>query len=181
MLNDLDQEMIAATVRNVTMEVFSTMLCLDVTAGETFAEVHASDGAEGVMSFIGLAGRCTGAGSLRCSSEAACKLASAFLMSEFEAVDGDVLDAIGELTNMIVGNLKTHLEDKLGAISLSIPTVIHGRNFTARSSSREEWMGVPFEWAGGRVDVKVCLRAVEEESSVKAGSQHEFVLNGARS
>lgn len=175
----LDQQVIATIVRDVTVEVFSTMLGLEVSVGEVFTEGHASDGTEGVMSFVGLAGRCTGAGSLRCTSEAACRLASVFLMSEFESVDGDVLDAIGELTNMIVGNLKTQLEDRLGAISLSIPTVIHGRNFTARSSSREEWTVVPFHWAGGHMDVKICLQAADEGSG-HAGSRPEFLLHGTR-
>jgi chemotaxis protein CheX len=173
-----DLEMIAATVRDVTTEVFSTMLCLDLKAREARTEVHAS-GADGVMSFIGLAGPCTGAGSLSCSSESACRIAGAFMMSEFEGVNGDVLDAIGELTNMIIGNLKTHLEDRMGAISLSIPTVIHGHNFTARSSSREEWLVVPFAWDGGEMEVKVCLRVADEQSG-EAGSQQEFVLNGVR-
>jgi chemotaxis protein CheX len=178
MSENFDQEVVVNTVRRVTLEVFSTMLCLDMKPGESFTEVHASDGAEGVMSFVGLAGRCTGAGSLRCDSQTACRLAGAFLMSEFDSVNGDVLDAIGELTNMIIGNLKTHLEDQMGPISLSIPTVIHGRNFTARSSSREEWMVVPFQWEGGRLDVKVCLRFSDEESG-HAGSRQEFVLHGA--
>lgn len=180
MISDaLDQQVIATIVRDVTVEVFSTMLGLEVSAGEVFTEGHASDGTEGVMSFVGLAGRCTGAGSLRCSSDAACRLASVFLMSEFDSVDGDVLDAIGELTNMIVGNLKTQLEDRLGPISLSIPTVIHGRNFTARSSSREEWTVVPFQWESGRMDVKICLQAAEEESA-HSGSRQEFLLHGTR-
>jgi chemotaxis protein CheX len=175
----LDQQVIASIVRDVTVEVFTTMLGVEVVAGDLFTEGHASDGTEGVMSFVGMAGKCSGAGSLRCSSEAACRLASVFLMSPFESVDGDVLDAIGELTNMIVGNLKTQLEDRLGPISLSIPTVIHGRNFTARSSSREEWIVVPFQWEGGKMDVKICLQAAEEGSG-HAGSRQEFLLNGTR-
>ena len=100
-------------------------------------------------------------------------------MTEFDSVNGDVLDAMGELTNMIIGNLKTHLEDNWGPISLSIPTVVHGRNFTARSSSREEWMVVPFDWSGGHFDIKVCLRLADEETG-QAGARQEFVLNGAR-
>ena len=48
------------------------------------------------------------------------------LMSEFDAVTEDVLDAMAEMANMIFGNVKTELEEQLGGLGLSIPTVIFG-------------------------------------------------------
>jgi len=35
-------------------------------------------------------------------------------MSEFASVDQGVLDAIGEVTNMIIGNFKNSLESEIG-------------------------------------------------------------------
>ena len=45
----------------------------------------------------------------------ACKMASHLLLTEYGAVDEDVLDAVAEVTNMIIGNVKTTLENRLGA------------------------------------------------------------------
>ncbi len=164
-------------VRTVTHEVFSTMLTLDAVAGEPYTEVQAPGGCEEVVSFIGLAGSCTGTGSLRCSAATACRLASNFLMSGFESVNDEVLDALGELTNMIIGNLKNQLEDRLGSIGLSIPTVVHGQNFVARSLTREEWTVVPFRWPEGQLDVRICLTAVARHADpLRAGLKQPSLL-----
>ena len=68
-----------------------------------------------------------------------------------------MLDAIGEITNMVLGNVKTSLEEVLGPMGLSIPTVIYGRNFTTRSVGQSNWTIVPFQCLGERVAVHVCL------------------------
>ena len=66
----------------------------------------------------------------------------------------DVLDAIAEVTNMIIGNVKSALEEKVGAMGLSTPTVIFGRNFQTRSARTHEWTGVRFR--SGEHDMYKC-------------------------
>ena len=68
-----------------------------------------------------------------------------------------VLDAMAELTNIIIGSFKTNVEEELGPMGLSIPTVIHGRNFTTRTLSRNDWTRVPFQCEGGGFNIHVCL------------------------
>ena len=58
-------------------------------------------------------------------------------MTESPAVNEEVLDAVGELTNMIIGNVKTVAEAIVGPLNLSVPTVIYGRNFTSRSLGKQ--------------------------------------------
>ena len=168
-----DQEVIVDMLRRVTKEVFSTMLSLEVLADEAYTELQAQSGAEGVVSFIGLAGKCAGTCSLRCSSEGACRLASSFLMTEFESVNEEVLDAVAELTNMIIGNFKNQLEDRLGPMALSIPSVIHAHNFATGSLGREEWTVVPFQWNGNRLEIKVCLKDTEGKTGRSAPDSTE--------
>jgi chemotaxis protein CheX len=98
-----------------------------------------------------------GTGSIACSAAFACKISSQLLMAEYSAVDEEVLDAVAEVTNMVVGNVKTLLEEILGPLGLSIPTVIFGRNFTSRSAGTNEWTVVPFLADGVRFQVQVCL------------------------
>ena len=117
------------------------------------------------------------AGRLPCPSAVACRLASRFLMSEFDSVDDEVLDAFGELTNMIIGNFKTEVEHHLGPMGLSIPTVIYGRNFSTRSLGREEWTVVPFRCGEDHLNVKVCLKRREIPTvPVRHGEKQEFIL-----
>ena len=56
---------------------------------------------------VGVAGSWTGTGHMSCSPQFAQKLAGALLMTEYDSVNEDVLDAVAEVANMIVGNVKT--------------------------------------------------------------------------
>jgi chemotaxis protein CheX len=110
-----------------------------------------------VVALVGLAGEWAGTGAFRCSAEMARKVSGLMLMQEFTAVDQDVLDAVGEIANMILGNVKTTFEETLGPMGLSIPTVIYGRNFTTRSVGRSEWSVVPFELDGDSIEIQISL------------------------
>ena len=84
-------------------------------------------------------------------------MASHFLQEEYSAVTEDVLDTVAEVTNMVVGNVKTHLENRLGAMGLSTPTVIYGRNFQTRGARNQEWTVVPFSLDGERMCIQICV------------------------
>lgn len=153
----ISQDELVQAIRAATDEVFSTMLNLTLTPGEVFVEKEEASPSSGVVSLIGLAGSWVGSGSLACSAGCACKVASALLMTPYAAVDEDVLDAVAEVTNMIIGNVKTTLESRLGAMGLSTPTVIYGRNFQTRSSGNQKWTVVPFGLEEERLCVQVCI------------------------
>lgn len=160
MVELISQDVLVDLLHRVTGEVLSTMLALEARPGEAYVE-HQPGHAAGVVSFVGLAGSdCVGTGSLQCESAVACQLASRFLMSEFESIDENVLDALGELTNMIIGNFKNEAEKLVGPLALSIPTVVYGLNFSTRSPGHEDWTVVPFVWDdGSQLNVKLCLKA----------------------
>lgn len=153
----ISQNELAEAIRGATREVFSTMLNLSVEAGDVFVEKEEATPSSGVVSLIGLAGPWVGSGSMACSASCASKIASALLMTPYSSVDEDVLDAVAEVTNMIIGNVKTALEGRLGAMGLSTPTVIYGRNFQTRSSGNQEWTVVPFTLGEDRMCVQVCI------------------------
>jgi chemotaxis protein CheX len=153
----LTESELAEAIKASAHEVFTTMLNLELAAGEVFVEKEEAVPASGVVSIIGLAGAWVGSGSLSCTASFACKLASHFLQAEYEAVDEEVLDSVAELTNMIIGNVKTRLEDRLGAMGLSTPTVIYGRNFQTRGARNQEWTVVPFSLEGDRMCIQICI------------------------
>src|SRR5258708_29158878 len=103
----IDHDLLTKTVRESTAEVFSTMLGIELEQGDAFVTKSPAAAGGGVLAFIGLAGRWVGTGSVSVSGALACHLSSRFLTSDYRSVDGDVLDAMGELTNMIIGNVKT--------------------------------------------------------------------------
>jgi chemotaxis protein CheX len=154
----LSQADIVAAIESATNEVFSTMLGVEITSSEVLGQqtVTASS-AGGVISVIGLAGNWAGTGGLSCTARFACKLSSQFLMTELPSVDEEVLDAVAEITNMIIGNVKTKLEQKVGEMGLSTPTVIFGHNFQARSARVQDWTVVRFTCGEDQICVQVCV------------------------
>jgi len=152
----MTHEMKVAAIRGAAHNVFETMLGTKLQDGEP-RQVDSPMRTEGVVALIGLAGDWAGTGAFRCSAEMARKVSGLFLMQEFTAVDEEVLDAVGELANMVLGNAKTVFEETLGPMGLSIPTVIYGRNFTTRSVGHNEWTVVPFELDGEVFEIQISL------------------------
>ena len=160
----MTHEMKVAIVRDAAHSVFETMLGVKLTDCEPTREESAPLHSEGVVSLIGLAGDWAGTGAFRCSADMAKKVSGLMLMQVFTSVDEDVLDAVGEITNMILGNVKTTFEETLGPMGLSIPTVIYGRNFTTRSVGRCEWSVIPFELDGERLEIQISLAKRKEQT-----------------
>jgi chemotaxis protein CheX len=176
MAQEINQDRVVEAIRSSTHDVFSTMLAMEMTAGAPFMQASKPGPADGVVALIGLAGAWVGTGSICCSAEFACKICGHMLMSEYASVNQDVLDAIGELTNMIVGSFKLEVEDHLGVLGLSIPMVIFGHNFTARSMNSTDWVVVPFECDGGHLEVKICLAPQPEQQNLPGRPNHTQVL-----
>ncbi len=88
-------------------------------------------------------------------------------MAEYDSVNEDVLDAIAEITNMIIGNVKNALEQKVGEMGLSTPTVIFGRNFQTRSAKTNEWIIMRFVIAENEMFIQMCLAPNRDSSTTK--------------
>jgi len=151
------REEIVEWVTHSTNEVFSTMLGMEAQFGEQFVEDPGKGLTMGVIGIIGLVGEWTGTAVVSCSSPLACKIANTLFMQEYPSVTDEVLDAVAEMTNMIIGNLKNSLETKLGQMGLSIPAVVFGRNFATRRSGKESWYVIQFVVDGERFDVQLCI------------------------
>ena len=166
----MNQELLVKSVVSAATDVFSMMLGLEITPGKAFIEKSAPTETERVVALIGLAGTWIGTGMISCSPEFACKISSLMLMTELDSVSEDVLDAMAEMANMIFGNVKTELEEQLGGLGLSIPTVIFGRNFATRSVGQQSWIVVPIQAGEDVMELKICLEKNHDHKS--AGRPH---------
>jgi chemotaxis protein CheX len=178
-MESIDQDALANVVGEATREVFTTMLGMELARGEVHTESVPPNPTEGVVSLVGLAGQWVGTGSVSCSARLACQISSQMLMTETDSVNEEVLDVVAELTNMIIGNVKTSLEEKLGPMGMSIPTVVFGKNFTTKSAGNGEWTVVPFQVGEEQMDVKICLTPNRKPNyHVRPGFPHSYSLQG---
>jgi chemotaxis protein CheX len=156
-MEQIKREDIVEILHTTTESVFSMMLNLAATPQQDRQESRDPAPGEGVIAMVGITGDWTGMGQIYCSAEFACQLAGALLMSAYSAVDADVLDAVAEVANMIIGNVKTSLEERLGPLGLGVPTVIYGRNYQARTGGVHDWTVVPFHCGDKKMEVRFCL------------------------
>lgn len=165
----IEEKTIVEYVRASTAGVFSTMLGLEVVSEPEYTDANAPAVSDGVLAIVGLAGSWTGAGVISCSAAFACRICNQLLMTDATSVNEEVLDAVGEVANMVIGNFKTMIEEHLGPLGLSIPTVIYGRNFTSRSLGTNHWIVLPFRCDGETVTVRCCLGQAKEPLAVRGG------------
>ena len=106
----------------ITREVWTSFLDGD-PAGLVPANIPAPG--EGVTGCVHLSGAYTGSITVQCSAPAARDAAAAlFAMQPADVTAAEVVDAIGEIANMVGGNVKSMLP---GPSNLSLPAVVHGQ------------------------------------------------------
>jgi chemotaxis protein CheX len=155
----LETDFLAAVMHEAAAEVFSTMLNQAATLDTPIVRQSIEILNDGVVSLIGITGEWVGSGVLSCSSDCARWMSSQFLMSEYEEVNDEVLDAIGEITNMIVGNFKNKVAEQTGPLAMSVPAVVHGQNMhTTTRGGTKEWIAFPVTCQGNYLELLVQLR-----------------------
>jgi chemotaxis protein CheX len=111
-------------LEQVVTSVFDTMVGLEVFPAEA-AGAPAEDGLTGA---IHLSGEWDGAILLHCSQQQACEFAGHFLRAACVDLAQDIVrDVLGEIVNMIGGNLKSGV---YRGLHLSMPTVVNGTDYT---------------------------------------------------
>jgi chemotaxis protein CheX len=100
-----------------------------------------------------ISGQWNGLVSLTCSSVAAVRAAALMFAADLEEVDqGDVLDAVGELVNIVGGNLKGMLPSPTG---LSLPSVNEGGLDIDSKAGAELLVDVQLAWMNEPVHVAI--------------------------
>jgi len=89
-----------------------------------------------ISAVIGLSGMVRGAVIVSMKNELALKLTDMLTGSKHSAIDGDVIDAIGEINNIIAGNIKPKVPNG-EKIVISIPTIITGKEHSIAWPSKQ--------------------------------------------
>ncbi|MBM3991076.1 MAG: chemotaxis protein CheX [Planctomycetes bacterium] len=102
---------------------------------------------------VGMVGKTNGTCSISMSERALLHVADALLSEQRTSVDHEVIDAIGEVGNMIAGRVKdlltgTHFEME----NISVPSVIIGASYALHFARGMHVVSVDFELA----DLPVC-------------------------
>jgi len=137
-------------------EIFTQMVMMEISvAGEPIFKLGPIK--DSITGMIGLAGVHKGVLAVHFSKQVALDVTSKLLLTEFEEINVDVQDAIGEIVNVLGGNLKTILSDQGKDIQLSLPSTIYGDEYTFTSQLDVDQVILPFKAPAGIFYVEVKL------------------------
>jgi chemotaxis protein CheX len=125
-------------------EVFSMMVGAEVS----IPEVDPSSKDADVTGMVGLAGQMCGVLSVRCSRNAAMRIASQMLGVPPAEAASHQSDAVGEICNMVAGNFKAKIDGLQDKCMLSVPTVITGEDYQLHSLASGDRVELLFVFEG---------------------------------
>lgn len=107
-------------------EVFETMIFMDLEESSEPDQKIEDDALLGSITFTGNIEGCL---AICCSVPCAKTIAANMLGMDptEELSETEICDAIGEVSNMIMGSVKARIQDSIGDLQVSIPTVVSGR------------------------------------------------------
>ena len=145
----MQAEVSVEILSQIVESVFTTMMSLEVSPSD---QIWSHLG-ERITSFVHLTGDWNGAVLLECTPHQACQFAGRILcMDPPDAVDDDVRDVLGELANMIGGNIKCGMST---GVRLSMPSVMDGKDYDLHICGSEVQARLAFQCADGHFWVTV--------------------------
>ena len=99
-----------------------------------------------ITGMIGVHGKVSGFISLNMSEHLAIRSVEGLLQEDFGKLCSQVIDGTGEITNIVVGGIKSALaKTEFGFSHITVPSVIVGQNFTIAYAPGLQYLTVTFE------------------------------------
>jgi chemotaxis protein CheX len=163
-IEEISESLIRENITRAVGDVFKTMMgrAIALDPAEAGAD-EAGASAPQVIGTVGFIGDINGLVYLYLTEDFANQCTAQILgMNAFELkTKGDevVNDAIGELTNMVVGSFKNALCDAGYPCKLTIPSILRGRNFCIQSTRLAERRSYRFACGAHRVVTDIILKS----------------------
>jgi chemotaxis protein CheX len=139
-----------------TIEIFTSMVMMEISVA---GDVNENYGIleNSITGVVGLTGTTKGVLAVHIPHNVAFAITGNFLGIELDEVNEDVEDAIGELANMVGGNVKSLLSEKGRDIDLSLPSTVSGKEYGFHTIKGAEKIVIPFRSDTGVFFVELQL------------------------
>lgn len=140
-------------VVNSTRSVFASLAGCKIEPGPATSDVFAPP--HDLCGMVGMSGSTSAMVLVHLNQQTALEVTGAMLGEKPLEVNSEVIDVVGELTNMIAGGAKAKLAPMFAVLSL--PVVVVGSQARVGLVSRSRHVCVPFEtpWGGMTVEFSV--------------------------
>ena len=141
---------------NATLKVLETMAFVKAKAGKPFLKKDNTARGD-VSGIIGFTGEANGTVSVSFDESCILRIVSSMFGEGIAEMNSEIIDAAGEITNMISGQARQKLEEAGRIFHGSIPTVVTGKNHKLISMTKGPKIAIPFKTDAGIFTVEVCL------------------------
>ena len=140
-----------------TINVIKTMARTEVKPGTPF--LKSDRNAKGdVTEIIGLRGlQAKGSLAITFTEPAILHIYSQMLGEDAEEISDELVDCVGEITNMICGGAKALLSEKGYKFEMAIPSMISGKNHMVSHKTNGKIVCVPFDTSAGSFFLEICI------------------------
>jgi len=149
------------------VEVLKTMAFVNPIAGKPYVKTTSNAHGE-VSGIIGITGDAIGSLAISFTNSCICHIAGNMLGETFTELTRDVLDAVGEITNMISGVARTKMEKEGMSVYAAIPSVVYGSDHTIDHILKNPSIVIPFSTARGAFVIDVCIRKTQAKEITAA-------------
>ena len=143
-------EVYAKPFVSATVNTFKTFVEFDLVVGNPHFSGRTQGFQQDIAAIIGFSGSIRGAVIISMTKGLVIKLTDKLTGKPHSEIDDDAVDAIGEIVNIIAGNIKREVPDG-EKIEISLPTVIKGS-------------GSSFSWPGRKLR-SLCISFKYEEDT----------------
>ncbi|SDN24337.1 chemotaxis protein CheX [Desulfonauticus submarinus] len=157
-MEDKVKQVVKKVVDAVT-NVLGTMAMVEVKVGKPYLkkENSAHGDISGIIGFSSPNGKNKGSMSVTFTEQSALGVIGQMLGEEFTELNKDVIDAVGELTNMISGQARRGMDEIGMTFEAGIPSVVTGKNHSISHVSNSAILAIPFESQFGPIIVEICF------------------------
>ncbi len=141
---------------NATINVLETMAFMEVTAGKPFLKkgnVAIGD----ITGLMGLTGVANGTVAVTFESKCILAIVSNMFGEKMNEINSEIIDAVGELTNMISGQARRELEEVGRSFKAAIPSVVAGEKHSITHYTNGPKIAIPFATENGDFTIEVCF------------------------
>ncbi|MFZ5572388.1 MAG: chemotaxis protein CheX [Thermodesulfobacteriota bacterium] len=151
-----------------TLEILQEVASIQFRVGKFYVKTDAV-GRGDVTGIIGLTGSGKGTVAVTFDEKMILTIVSKILDEEMREINDLVIDAAGELTNMITGRVVDKLARNGFDLMLSVPTVVHGTNHRVVHHTKGPKIAIPFSAAHGRFVVEFSFDREPDFSQPESG------------
>ncbi len=148
-------------ILSAVLNVLSTMAGIEARPGKPYLNKNRT-APHDITGLVGIQGHAAGVISVSLSEKLVLKVVGNMLYEQFDEINEDIKDAVGELTNMISGQARRILSESGMSFKAGTPGVVMGKGEPLAHIPSAPVLAVPFTCTEGELVVEISISVADQ-------------------